>query len=75
MAIFDPGDCAYSPNVLHTDSKQYLGNAIINVNALAGTVGETLGTVLKFGTNASGIYNKYHKRNHTDYFNVLVFAS
>ncbi len=63
MAIFDPGDCAYSPNVLHTDSKQYLGDAIINVNAVAGTVGEILNTVQVIGANASGVYNKYHKRD------------
>lgn len=71
MAIYDPGDCVYNPNTINGSNRQVLGDAIIQM-PLAGTIGAALTTVRKYGAGADGIYAKYHKRNHTDFFTVSV---
>jgi hypothetical protein len=78
MAILDPGDCAYHPNTLHTGvnvNKQLLGQATVMMPK-AGVIGKTLNTVRYVnGATATGIYNKYHKLMHTDFFTITITSS
>lgn len=74
MPNYDPGDVIFVPNTLRSDSQQVLGDAIVATPG-AGSIGQVLTTVRKFGANADGVYSKYHKRNHTDFFYVSVIAS
>lgn len=74
MSLYDPGDCVYNPNTLRNDNQQVLGDAIIATPG-AGNVGQVLTTVRRFGAGAIAVYNKYHKRNHVDFFYVNVIAS
>lgn len=69
MALYDPGDCVYTPNTINGSNRQILGDVIIQM-PLAGAIGSTLTTVRKFGPGPDGIYNKYRRRNHTDAFPV-----
>lgn len=74
MAIYDPGDVMYHPNVINGNDKQVLGDAIV-MYPKAGLIGSGLRTVRTFGAGATGVYNKYHKRIHTDFFYVTIAAS
>ena len=74
--LYDPGDCVYHVNATNigVNNQQVLGDAIVATPG-AGNAGQVLTTVRKFGAGATGVYNKYHKRNHVDFFYVDVFAS
>ena len=71
MALYDPGDCMYNPNTINGNNQQILGDAVIHM-PLAGSIGATLRTVRKVGAGADGVNAKYHRRMHTDFFNVVV---
>lgn len=76
MALLDPGDIMYNPNVsgIGVNNQQVLGDAIIQLPK-AGAIGSALTTVRTFGAGATGVYNRLHKRMHVDYFYVQVYAS
>lgn len=73
MPGYDPGDVIFVPNNLRSDNQQVLGDAIVATPGIG--IGQVLTTVRKFGAGATGVYNKLHKRMHTDYFYVNVIAS
>jgi hypothetical protein len=64
----------YNPNTINGNNQQVLGDAVV-MYPKAGLIGSGLMTVRVFGAGATGVYNKLHKRMHTDYFNVIIAAS
>jgi hypothetical protein len=72
--LYDPGDVLYNPNTLRSDNQQVLGDVIVQAPK-AGAIGAVLTTVRVSGAGATGVYNRLHKRMHTDFFYVSVVAS
>lgn len=61
----DFGDVIFQPNKLN--QQQTLGDCIVMMPK-AGAIGLALTTVRVAGPGGQGVYNKYHKRMHTDSF-------
>lgn len=73
MALYDPTDCAYSPNTINGNNRQVLGDIIVQAPQ-AGAIGAVLTTARQYGVGASGIYRRYKNRMHTNVVTVDVVA-
>jgi hypothetical protein len=75
MPGYDPGDVVFVPNTLRSDGKQVVGDIVVQMPKAGTAVGATVTNNRSFGADASGLYNKLHKRMHNDFFSVTVVAS